>query len=67
MDEDDALSFDTSTAITAAAHNNLEEPLSLIEKTALRVKPILEEVMKRMIKEDNNSTNAFFKQSEMSK
>jgi len=45
------LSFDTSTAITAAAHNNLEEGLSLIEKTALRVKPILEEVIKRMIPE----------------
>ena len=44
--DDSKMSYDTSTAITAAAHNNLEDPLSLIEKTAMRVKPILEEVMK---------------------
>lgn len=38
--------------MTIAAHNNLEENLSLIEKTAQRVKPILEEVMKRMVSEN---------------
>lgn len=51
------LSYDTSTAITAAAHNALEDPLSLIEKTALRVKPILEEVMQRMIPETGIDVN----------
>ena len=51
MIDDEKLSYDTSTAITAAAHNNLQDPLSLIEKTAIRVKPILEEVIKKMIPE----------------
>lgn len=37
--------------MTVAAHNNLEESLSLIEKTALRVKPILEEVINKMVPE----------------
>ena len=48
LDEDD-LSVNSTAVVTAAAHNNLDEPLSLIEKTALRVKPILEEVMAKMI------------------
>lgn len=41
----DELNWNASNAMSVAAHNNLEENLSLIEKTALRVKPILEEVM----------------------
>ncbi len=45
------MSFNTSTAMTVAAHNNLEEQLSLIEKTAQWVKPILEEVIKLMVPE----------------
>lgn len=39
-------STDSQAFLSAATHNNLEEPLSLIEKTAMRVKPILEEVLK---------------------
>lgn len=57
------LSFNTSTAMTVAAHNNLEEALSLIEKTAQRVKPILEEVIRRMVPETGVDLNAYTKQS----
>ena len=61
--DDSKMSYDTSTAITAAAHNNLEDPLSLIEKTAMRVKPILEEVMKRMIPEAGDNVSRMLSQT----
>lgn len=49
--------------MSVAAHNNLEENLSLIEKTALRVKPILEEVMWRMVPENGFDINKFISEN----
>ena len=37
--------MDSSIAIAVGTYNSVEEGLSLIEKTALRVKPILAEVL----------------------
>ena len=49
--------MDASLAITVGAYNSVEEGLSLIEKTALRVKPILEEVLKLMVPEKGYDLN----------
>lgn len=38
-------------SMAAAAYNNLESPLSMIEKTAKRILPIVDDVQKLLIKE----------------
>ena len=39
------------TSMAAAAYNNLESPLSMVEKTARRILPVIHEVQKVLIKE----------------
>ena len=38
--------------MAAAAFNNLESPLSMVEKTARRILPVINQVQKKLIKEN---------------
>lgn len=57
----EGIPIDTQQVTVAATLNSIEDPISLVEKTAQRVKPILEEVMKRMVPESGPNLEYWLK------